>query len=77
MVSGEVKLYISVSSEGVQVTANRKGLVSLAKTCIDLANLPESREESRQLGNHYHYAEYMNNVEPGSVPMEILYDTEL
>jgi hypothetical protein len=42
-----------------------------------LANLPETREASRKLGNHYHYSEYMYNAEPGSVEMEILYDPEL
>lgn len=71
------KLKVSISSEGVQVVGNRRGLLGLAEVCTQLANLPETREESRKRGNHYHYEEFMNNAEPGSVNMEILYDPEL
>ena len=71
------KLLISISSKGVQVVGNRRGLLGLAEICTQLAGLPETRDESSKLGNHYHYAEYMNNTEPGSTPMEILYDPEL
>lgn len=71
------KLKVSISPEGVQVVGNRRGLLGLAEICMRLAKLPETRDESRKLGNHYHYADYMNNTEPGSVDMEILYDPEL
>jgi hypothetical protein len=71
------KLKVSISSDGVQVVGNRSGLLGLARICTQLANLPETRAESRKLGNHYHYEEFMNNAEPGSVNMEILYDPEL
>ena len=71
------KLKVSVSSAGVQIVRSRRGLLGLAEICTQLANLPETREESRRLGNHYHYAQHMNNVEPGSTDMEILYDPEL
>ena len=47
------------------------------KSARRLANLPETRAESENLGNHYHYEEFMNNAEPGSVNMEMLYDPEL
>jgi hypothetical protein len=71
------KLKVSISSEGVQVVGNRRGLLGLAQICTQLANLPETRAESRKLGNHYHYEQFTNNAEPGSVNMEILYDPEL
>lgn len=71
------KLKISITSEGVQVVGNRRGLLGLAEVCTQLASLPETRDESRKLGNHYHYEEFMNNAEPGSVNLEILYDPEL
>jgi hypothetical protein len=71
------RVKVSISSEGVRVAGNRRGLLGLAEICTQLANLPETREESRRLGNHYHYAEYMNNAEPGSVDLEILYDPEM
>jgi hypothetical protein len=71
------KLKISISDGSVLVVGNRRGLLGLAEICTQLANLPETREESRRLGNHYHYEEHMNNTEPGSVEMEILYDPEL
>ena len=71
------KVIVSVSPKGVKVIGNRRGLLGLAEVCVQLANLPETREESEKVGNHYHYAEYMNNMESGSVPMELLYDPEL
>jgi len=71
------KLKISISSGAVLIVGNRRGLLGLAEICAQLAKLPETREESRKLGNHYHYAEFMNNAEPGSVEMEILYDPEI
>lgn len=71
------KIKITPYKEGVLVRANREGLLGLAKICTDLAALPEDREQSRKLGNHYHYAEWMNNAEPGSMPLEILYDPEM
>jgi hypothetical protein len=51
-------------------------MLGLAEVCSQLAN-PETREESRRLGNHYHYEEFMNNAEAGSVNLEVLYDPEL
>jgi hypothetical protein len=71
------KLKVFVTVHGVQVVGNRRGLLGLAHVCTQLANLPETRDESRKLGNHYHYEEFMNNAEAGSVNLEILYDPEL
>jgi hypothetical protein len=52
-------------------------LLGLAEICTKLASLPETRDESRKQGNHYHYEEFMNNAEPDSANMEILYDPEM
>ena len=71
------KLRITRSDAGVVVVGNRRGLLGLAEVCTQLANLPENRADARQLGNHYHFAEYMNNTEPGSIELEVLYDPEL
>lgn len=73
----EEKIKVVVDTNGVTLIGNRRGLLGFAEICQQLAQLPENREESRKLGNHYHYAEWMNNAEPGSVPLEILYDPEL
>ena len=73
----DYKLKITVDANGVTVIGNRRGLIGLAEICQQLAALPENSAESRKLGNHYHYAEWMNNAEPGSVPLEILYDPSL
>jgi hypothetical protein len=71
------KLMIAVNDGRILVTGNRRGLLGLAEICRQLAALPETRDASRKLGNHYHYAEFMNNAEPGSVEMEVLYDPEM
>ena len=71
------KIRILLDADGVKVIGNRRGLTGLAEICQQLAQLPEDVEESRRLGNHYHYAEWMNNAEPGSVALEILYDPSL
>jgi hypothetical protein len=54
-----------------------EGLRELARVCLALADLPEDDEEARRLGNHYHFAEYMNNSEEGSTPFIILYKPTL
>jgi hypothetical protein len=71
------KLMISVEDGVIKVVGNRDGLLQLAEVCSRLAMLPETRAESRKLGNHYHYADFGNNVEAGSAEMEILYDPEM
>jgi len=39
--------------------------------------LPEDDDEAKRLGNHYHFADYMNNLEQGSTPVIILYKPDL
>ncbi len=63
--------------DGFEICGNREGLRELARVCLALADLPEDADESRRLGNHYHFADYMNNAEPDSTPFVILFRPEL
>ena len=49
-----------VTTGGFEIIGNREGLLGLAEICRRLAALPETPEESRRLGNHYHYAPWAN-----------------
>lgn len=71
------KLKIQHYENGFEIIGNREGLRGLADVCLQLANLPEDDEQAKALGNHYHYADYMNNLEEGSVPVVILYKPDL
>jgi hypothetical protein len=71
------KLLIRRLDDGFEIVGNREGPRGLADVCLDLAALPQDVEASRQAGNHYHFAEYMNNLEPGSIPIVILYKPDL
>jgi hypothetical protein len=66
-----------VTSDGFEIIANREGLIGLADVCRRLADLPENAEESRRLGNHFHYAPWMNNAEDDSIAFTILHKPEL
>ena len=44
---------------GFEIAGNREGLRELAEVCLALAELPEDPEESKRLGNHHHFDEYM------------------
>ena len=65
------------TKEGFEIIANREGLLGLATICQQLAALSENPEESRRLGNHYHYAPWMNNADDDSIAFTILYKPEL
>jgi hypothetical protein len=71
------KLKVETSDQSVQIIGNREGLRGLAEVALQLADLPEDDEQARKLGNHYHFADYMNNAEEGSVPLVILYKPDL
>jgi hypothetical protein len=66
-----------VTEDGFEIVANREGLLGLASVCQKLAALPENPEESRRLGNDYHYAPWMNNAQDDSIAFTILYRPEL
>ena len=71
------KLKVHTSRDGIEIVANREGLRGLAEICLRLADLPEDDEAAQRLGNHYHYADYMDNAEEGSIPLVILYKPNL
>jgi len=66
-----------VVSGGFEIIGNREGLLGLAEICRRLATLADNPEESRRLGNHYHYAPWANNTEDDSLEFTILYKPEL
>jgi hypothetical protein len=63
--------------DGFEIVGNRQGLRELARICLALANLSEDDETAKLLGNHHHFADYMNTAEPGSTPFIILYKPDL
>jgi hypothetical protein len=71
------KLRIRTTEGGLEIIGNRDGLRGFAEVCLRLANLPEDKGEAAKMGNHYHFADYMNNLEEGSVALVILYDPDL
>ena len=71
------KLKIQPYEDGFEIIGNRRGLRGMAEILLALSDLPENAEGSRRLGNHYHYSEFMNNLEPGSIPLLVLYDPDL
>lgn len=76
-VSTEAKIKASSWGEGIEIQGNRAGLRQLAQICLDLADLPEDEQQSRQLGNHYHFEAEMFTAERGSVPFLVVYSPEL
>ena len=71
------KIKAVLAEDGFEIIANREGLLGLATICQQLAALPENPDEARRLGNHYHYAPWMNNAEDDSIAFTILYQPEL
>ncbi len=63
--------------DGFEICGNREGLTELARVCAALAELPEDAEQAKRLGNHYHFADYMNNAESGSTPFVILFKPDM
>ena len=71
------KIRITIIKTGVEVQANREGLMGIADMCLRLAMLPENDQEAQKLGNHYHFAGYMDTAEEGSAELLITYRPEL
>ena len=59
----------------IEVVGNRAGLKELAEVCRRLSEL--SGEEAKTPANHYHFADFMNNAEEGSLELIILYQPDL
>ena len=56
----------------LEVVGNRAGLEDLADVCRGLSEL--SDDDAKTPANHYHIADYMNNIEDGSLELIIRYD---
>ena len=69
------KLRISRREDGFEVVGNREGLRDLAEVCLALSRL--SMGEAQTAANHYHFADYVNNAETGSVPLIIRFQPDL
>ena len=66
------------TTQGFEIVANREGLMSLAIACLQMAMQPEDNEQVVQTGgNHWHFADWNNNVEPGSDDFMIVYKPDL
>ena len=66
---------IRLESGEIEIIGNRAGFKDLADVCQSLSEL--SDEEAKTAANHYHIADFMNNVEEGSLQLIILYDPNL
>jgi hypothetical protein len=67
----------SGTTQGFEIVANREGLMGLAIACLQMAMQPENNEQVIQSGNHRHFAEWANNLEPGSDDFIIVYKPDL
>ena len=68
----------SGTSQGFEIVANREGLMGLALACLQLAMQTENNEQVLQSGgNHWHFAEWNSNLEPGSDEFIIVYKPDL
>jgi hypothetical protein len=71
------KIRALATKDGFEIIGNREGLLGLADICQRLAGLPDNPDQSQRLGNHYHYAPWMNNAADDSIAFTILYQPEL
>jgi hypothetical protein len=68
----------SGTAQGFEIVANREGLMALAVACLQMAMQPENNEHLVQSGgNHWHFAEWADNLEPGSEDFIIVYKPDL
>jgi len=44
---------------------------------MDLAELPQNDAQAQELGNHFHFADYLNTLEEGATPFIVLYKPDL
>jgi hypothetical protein len=66
---------VPLESGEIEIVGNRAGLKELAAVCRALSEL--SAEDATTPANHYHLADYMNNVEAGSLEVIVRYDPHL
>ena len=72
-----IKLIARPHEDGFEIVGNREGLRRLAEVCLSLADLPQDDAEARKMGNHFHFADYMNTLDDGSTPFIVLYKPDL
>ena len=70
-----IKYKILPHKDGFEIAANREGLLWLSEVCQSLAKLAE--DEAKTGANHYHLDEWLDQAEPGSIPLVILYKPDL
>lgn len=66
---------VRLDDGGVEIIGTRAGLKELAEVCRGLSEL--SDEEAKTAANHYHFSEFMNNAEEGSLELTILCQPDL
>lgn len=71
----EFKLKVLFENGEVHIHGNRAALKDLAEACAALSEL--SDEEAKTAANHFLYADYMNSVEEGSVPLMVCLQLDL
>ena len=75
MTTEQARIKISYNNGEIEIAGNREGLKYIAEICSGLSEL--SSEEAKTGANHYHFADYMNNAEEGSIATIILYNPDL
>ncbi|MFQ5917750.1 MAG: hypothetical protein ACE5I0_08080 [Candidatus Binatia bacterium] len=70
------KLKITYKNGQVEIVGNREGLQLLAEVCMSLSELSDEEAKTTS-ASHYHFADYMNNAEKGSVPTKVVYRPDL
>lgn len=75
MSNHEARLKILYENGEIEIVGNREGLKFLAGICSGLSEL--SDEEAKTAANHYHFADYMNTAEDGSISTTILCKPDL
>ncbi len=69
------KLKVEHKDGEVEIWGNRAGLRDLRELCLGLSELTD--EQANTAATHHHIADYMNNAEPGSVPLLITLKVDL
>jgi hypothetical protein len=72
-----IKLTARPYEDGFEIVGNRDGLRRLAEVCLNLADLPDDNAETLRMGNHFHFADYLNTLEGGATPFVVLYKPDL
>ena len=61
----------------VEIWGNRAGLKFLAEVCLGLSGITDDALKAKKAANHYHFADFLNSAEEGSVPMLVTLNPNL